>query len=212
MNIHKKNLAVFVSGSGSNFAAVQDKIESGSIHADIKIVISNNSDAYALERAKQYGIDSCVINQKLYPDNEELTQQINQKLDKYNIDYIILAGYLKKIPKEIVKNYQYKIINIHPALLPKFGGKGMYGIHVHEAVLQAGEKTTGVTVHFIDEQYDNGPNIIQKEVDVREDDTPEQLQKRVLDKEHELLPKVVQLLCNNKITIKDNQVHIEGEQ
>jgi len=207
--INKKNLAVFVSGSGTNFQAIQEHIVAGHINGKIVLLITNNPEAKAMEKAKNYCIDSLVIQQKDFKSSKAYSQEILNKLKQYNIDYIILAGYLKKIPAEIIKEYKNRIINIHPALLPKFGGKGMYGIHVHEAVLQAGEKETGPTVHFVDEVYDNGTIIMQYKVPVYPTDSPEVLQKRVLKQEHIILPHVVKLLCNDRIKVEDNKVIIK---
>ena len=209
MNSNKKNLAVFISGSGTNFDAVQKAILNNRINCEIKILFSSNPNALALEKAANYKIDSCIIQRKNFEDYEKYTDHILDKLKKYNIDFIILAGYLKMIPAKIIKSYSNKIINIHPALLPKFGGKGMHGIHVHEAVLEAGEKETGPTVHFVDEIYDNGLIIMQYKVTVEESDTPYILQQRVLEQEHKILPDVVQLLCNDKIKIENNKVLIQ---
>lgn len=209
MNTNKKNLAVFVSGSGTNFIAIQEFILDNNVNGKIVLLISSKPDALALSKAERYSIDYCVIQQKSFNNFEDYANEMHNKLKQYNVDYIILAGFLKKIPLKIIQVYKYHIINIHPALLPKFGGKGMYGIHVHEAVLKAGETETGPTVHFVDEIYDNGAIIMQKKVPIKPDDTPEVLQKRVLEYEHKILPRVVQLICDDKIKINNNKVIIE---
>ncbi len=209
MNANKKKLAVFVSGTGTNFETVQEFILNNNVNGKIILLISSRQDALALKKAEKYGIDSCVIQQEDYDNIESYTNEMLNKLEQYNIDYIILAGFLKKIPSEVIKTYKWRIINIHPALLPKFGGKGMYGIRVHEAVLKTGEKETGVTIHFVDEIYDNGAIIMQQRVPVQPADTPEVLQKRVLAQEHKILPRVVQFLCDDKIKVQDNRVIIE---
>lgn len=209
MNKHKKNFAVFISGSGTNFEAVQKNINQKKFNASIKLLISSNPNALALKKAEKYNIDSFIIQQKNYTIYNDYVNEILKTLKRYNIDYIILAGFLKKIPEKIIKHYKMKIINVHPALLPKFGGKGMYGIHVHEAVINAKEKETGATVHFVDEKYDHGPIIMQKKFKVLDTDTPLILQKRVLKGEHQILPYAVKLLCEEKIKIKNNKVIID---
>jgi len=196
-----KRLAVFVSGSGTNFEAIQKSILKGKINGKIVLVISSNPNAGAIEKSKKFGIDCYVVREKDFTDYTKYVKRLSELLKEYNIDYILLAGYLKKIPSEIVQEYRWRILNIHPALLPKFGGKGMYGLNVHRAVLEAGEKVTGVTIHFVDEEYDHGPIIIQKKVKVKKNDTPESLQKRVLKIEHKLYPYVVSRLCKGKIKL-----------
>ncbi len=209
MNINKKNLAVFVSGSGTNFEAVQEFILNNNVNGKIALLISSKLNTLALQKAEKYNIDSCVFQEKAFRNFDDYANEMYSKLKQYNIDYIILAGFLKKIPLKIIQAYKYHIINIHPALLPKFGGKGMYGIHVHEAVLKAGETETGPTVHFVDEIYDNGAIIMQEKAPVKPGDTPEILQKRVLEYEHKILPRVVQLLCDDKIKIENNEAIIK---
>ncbi len=201
MKLEPKKLAVFVSGSGTNFEAIQRNILKGRINGKIVLVIASNSHAGAIEKAKNFGIDCYVIREKDFNLYEKYVKKILELLEQYQVEYILLAGYLKKVPDEIVKRYRWKILNIHPALLPKFGGKGMYGINVHKAVIEAGEKVTGVTIHFVDEEYDRGPIIVQKKVKVKKDDTPESLQKRVLKVEHKLYPYIVSRLCKGKIKI-----------
>lgn len=186
-------LAVFASGGGTNLQALIDACRSKAIDAEIKAVISNNSKAFALERARKAGIDTFHISRKKYPDENEYVQTIKDVLSRHNIDLIVLAGYMKLLPVMIVRNYYGRIINIHPALLPKFGGKGMYGLNVHKAVIQAGEKHSGATVHMVDERYDHGPILIQRRVPVLADDSPESLAARVLEIEHKILPMAVSL-------------------
>ena len=198
-----KRLAVFVSGSGSNFEAIQKEIMKGKIPGKIVLLVSSNPNAYAIERAKKYKIDYAIINEKDFKNYNDYVLKLEKVLEDYKIDYILLAGYLKKVPAEIVKKYKFRILNIHPALLPKYGGKGMFGINVHKAVLEAGEKFTGVTIHFVDEEYDRGPIIIQKKVKVKKNDTPETLQKRVLKVEHKIYPYIVKKLCKGKLRIPD---------
>jgi len=186
-------LAVFVSGGGTNLQALIDACRSGSIDAEIKAVISNNSKAYGLQRAKNAGIDTFHISKVIYPDSDKLAAAILDVLEQFDIDLIVLAGYMKLLPSVIVNKYHGRIINIHPALLPKYGGKGMHGINVHKAVIESGDKYSGATVHLVDEQYDKGAILIQRHVPVKDDDTPESLAARVLKVEHEILPEAVSL-------------------
>lgn len=186
-------LAVFASGGGTNLQALIDACRLKAVDAVIMAVISNNSKAFALERAKKAGINTFHISRKKYPDENEYIQTIVNVLTKHNIDLIVLAGYMKLLPGVVVKKYYGRIINIHPALLPRFGGKGMYGLNVHKAVLQAGEKYSGASVHIVDEKYDHGPILIQRRVPVLLNDTPETLAARVLEVEHKILPMAVSL-------------------
>jgi phosphoribosylglycinamide formyltransferase-1 len=186
-------LAVFASGGGTNLQALIDACRSKVIDAEIVAVVSNNSRAFALERARRAGIDTFHISRRKYPDESEYIQTIKDVLSKHDIDLIVLAGYMKLLPVIIVRIYYGRIINIHPALLPKFGGKGMYGLNVHKAVIQAGEKHSGATVHMVDERYDHGPILIQRRVPVLADDSPESLAARVLEIEHKILPMAVSL-------------------
>ena len=186
-------IAVFASGGGSNLQAIIDAIKSGAIHGKIAAVISNNSHAFALQRAEMEHIANYHISAKKYPNSDDLRSELESILDGHSINLIVLAGYMKLLPVEIVRRYKGRIINIHPALLPKFGGKGMYGINVHKAVIEAGERFSGATVHFVDEVYDNGAVIIQRRIPVDPDDTPETLAARVLEVEHTILPLAVRL-------------------
>jgi phosphoribosylglycinamide formyltransferase-1 len=186
-------LAVFVSGGGTNLQSLIDACHDGTLKAEIKAVISNNSGAFGLERARKAGIETFHISKVKYPDDNLYLKAINEVLDSHKIDLIVLAGYMKMLPSDIVKKYHGRIINIHPALLPKFGGKGMYGANVHKAVIEAGEKFSGATVHIVDEHYDHGPILIQRRVPVLKDDTPETLAARVLEIEHRILPLAVAL-------------------
>jgi len=191
------NIAVLISGGGTNLQSLIDNIDAGNINGEIKIVISNKEDAYGLVRAKKAGIEALYINPSGLSD-EEYNRKIIEELEKRDIELVVLAGYLKILSKEFIQKYNGKIINIHPSLLPKFGGKGYYGERVHKAVLESGEKVTGATVHFVDEGTDTGPIILQETVEVKEDDTVESLQKRVLELEHRLLPEAVRMLCLRK--------------
>ena len=186
-------IAVFISGGGTNLQAVIDACKAGSLKAEVAAVISNNSKAYGLERARSAGIDAYHISAKVYPDKEAYLDAMLQIMKNHEIDLIVLAGYMKLLPSKLVKQYYGRIINIHPALLPKYGGKGMYGLNVHQAVIKSGDKYSGATVHLVDERYDTGPILIQRRVPVLPDDTPETLAARVLEIEHQILPLAVAL-------------------
>lgn len=205
------NIAVFVSGGGTNLQAIIDNIEDGSISkARIALVISNKADAYALERAKKHNIKTKVILKKDFNDRIDYINAQLDILEEHKIDLIVLAGYLSIVPELIIKKYSNKIINVHPSLIPAFSGKGYYGLKVHEEVLKRGCKLTGATVHFVDEGTDTGLIIMQKAVGVEVEDTAESLQKRVMEKaEWIILPKTIDLISNNMIVTIDNKVHIK---
>lgn len=189
-----KNLVVFASGTGSNFQAIIDSIKEGTLDAGIAGLITDRPDIGAIERAKSESIPVYTIK---YDTQSSYSEQLVYKLDEWKPDLIILAGYLKKIPVAITEKYPNQIINIHPSLLPKYGGKGFYGLNVHKAVLEASEKESGCTVHFVNEFYDQGDIIEQKKVPVSPDDTPESLARKVLKEEHKLLPKVIAEILNS---------------
>jgi phosphoribosylglycinamide formyltransferase-1 len=190
-------LAVFVSGRGSNLKAILDKIESGELkNAEIELVISNNSDAGSLVLAEQHRITALHLSARQYPSQEAYEQALLELLRQHGIELILLAGYMKLLPANVVAAYHNRILNIHPALLPRFGGKGMYGINVHKAVLAAGEKESGATVHYVNEVYDEGQILAQQKVPVYSDDTPETLAARVLRAEHDLYWRVVDIVIN----------------
>ena len=193
------NIGVLISGGGTNLQSLIDNIEEGNINGEIKIVISNRKEAFGLIRAKNAGIEALYINPLDFPTEKEYNKKIIEELEKRNIELVVLAGYLKILSKEFTQKYEKRIINIHPSLLPNFGGKGYYGDRVHKAVLDSGVKTTGATVHFVDEGTDTGEIILQETVEVREDDTVESLKARVLEVEHRLLPEAVRLLCLRKL-------------
>ena len=203
-------VAVLVSGGGTNLQAIIDGIENGSItNAKIDVVISNNKNAYALTRAKENGIDAKCISPKDYESREVFNQELLKAVDAYEPDLIVLAGYLVVIPPEMIKKYKNRIINIHPSLIPSFCGTGYYGLKVHEAALERGVKVVGATVHFVDEGTDTGPIILQKAVEVHNGDTPEVLQRRVMEQaEWKILPRAVSLFCEDKIIVKDNKTEI----
>ncbi len=206
--MRKLNLVALASGGGTNLQAIIDNIEKGILNAEIKAVISNNSKSGALERARKHNIPAIHLSHKQFATPEEFDQRLLSVLKENETDLVILAGYMKMLSPTIVRAYKNKILNIHPALLPSFGGTGMYGIHVHEAVIDSGVKVTGVTVHLVDEIYDHGAIIVQKCVPVQSDDTPETLQQRVLPHEHELYSKAIQLFAEEKVEVKDNKAFI----
>ncbi len=189
---------VLVSGGGTNLQAIMDAMDAGKItNATLEVVISNKKDAYALERAKNKGIEAVAVSPKDYETRDEFNKALLETIDSYNLDLIVLAGFLVVLPAELVKKYENKIINIHPSLIPSFCGDGFYGLKVHEKALERGVKITGATVHFVDEGTDTGPIIKQKAVAVREDDTPETLQRRVMEEaEWQILPEVINELAN----------------
>lgn len=203
-------LAVLVSGGGTNLQALIDASEQGSIkNAQLAVVISNKKDAYALERAARHGIKSLCISPKDFKNREAFHQALVDALDAERIDLVVLAGYLVILPKILIQKYRDRIINIHPSLIPSFCGAGYYGLKVHEGVLARGVKVTGATVHFVDEGTDTGPILLQKAVEVKPDDTPEILQRRVMEEaEWKLLPQAVDLIANGKVTITDGKVSI----
>lgn len=205
-----QKIAVCVSGGGTNLQAIIDSIADGTVkNTEIAVVISNKADAFALERAKKAGIFSICINPKEYKDKEQFAAAMIDTLKEYNIDLVVFAGYLVVVPAKIIKEYRNRIINIHPSLIPAHCGMGYYGLKVHESVLMAGNKVTGATVHFVDEEADHGPIILQKAVKVHEGDTPEILQKRVMEQaEWKILPEAINLIGEGKVYIKDNIVHI----
>ena len=195
------NVVVLVSGGGTNLQAIIDAVENGTItNTKIAGVISNNKNAYALERAKKHGIANCCISPKDYANRATFNQKFLEKMDELNPDLIVLAGFLVVIPPEMIAKYRNRIINIHPSLIPSFCGTGYYGLKVHEAALARGVKVVGATVHFVDEGTDTGPIILQKAVEVEEGDTPEVLQRRVMEQaEWKILPKAIDLIANGKV-------------
>lgn len=206
-------LAVCVSGGGTNLQAIIDAIDSGRItNAQIEVVISNNANAYALERADRNGIKNICISPKNFDTREAFNDAFLKELDSYNVDLVVLAGFLVVIPPEMIKKYRNRIINIHPSLIPSFCGTGYYGLKVHEGVLSRGVKVTGATCHFVDEGTDTGPIILQKAVEVEQDDTPEVLQRRVMEQaEWIIMPKAIDLIANGKITVEDGKVIIDED-
>ena len=194
-------VGVLVSGGGTNLQAILNAIDAGAIrNAKVEVVISNNAGAYALERAKKHGIPAECLSPKDIASRNEFNEALVAKIDSYDLDLIVLAGYLVKIPEIMIEKYRNKIINIHPSLIPSFCGVGFYGLKVHEAALQRGVKITGATVHFVDEGMDSGPIILQKAVEVKKGDTPEILQRRVMEEaEWKILPKAIDMIANGEI-------------
>lgn len=204
-----KRIAVFASGGGTNLQALIDAIGKGEIkNGKIEVVFSNKSDAFALERAKKTGIPVYHLNPKEFRDREAYDKELADKMNSLRIDLVCLAGYMKILTPAFVNGFKGKIMNIHPALLPSYGGEGMYGLHVHEAVLAHGEKITGCTVHFVDCGTDTGPIILQKKVDVGNAATPEELQKKVLDYEYVAYKEAVNLFCDDKLVVEDGKVKV----
>jgi len=192
-----KNIVVFASGNGSNFIAIYNELLKNAINGRIVLLISNNSNCGAIRFAENNSISTKIINDYRYA--EKINEEYELTLKKHKTDLILLAGFMKKIPKNIVAIYNNKIMNIHPALLPAYGGKGFYGINVHEAVIRSGDKFSGATVHFVNEEYDKGEIIIQEKVRINLDDDAHSLSIKVLEVEHNIYPKAVQLFCENKI-------------
>ena len=205
-----QRIAVCVSGGGTNLQAIMDAVADGSIKdTEISLVVSNKETAYALERARNAGIPSDYVSAKEYGRRGVFGQAMVEIFQEYRIDLVVLAGYLVIIPKILVQNYRNRIINIHPSLIPAHCGMGYYGLKVHESVLAAGNKVTGATVHFVDEEADHGPILLQKAVDVIEGDSPEILQKRVMElAEWKILPHAIDLIGRGKVEIIDGIAHI----
>lgn len=198
-------IAVLVSGSGTNLQAIIDRIEDGTVkNAAIQIVISNNPKAYALERARQHDIKAVCISPKQFESRDAFNHALLDEIDRANVDLIVLAGFMVVVPAMIIEKYRNKIINIHPSLIPSFCGQGYYGLHVHEAALKKGVKVSGATVHFVDEGTDTGPIIMQKAVPVYADDTPEVLQRRIMEQaEWQILPAAINAIANGRIKVCD---------
>ena len=203
-------IAVLVSGGGTNLQAIIDAVSNGTItNTEIKVVISNNKNAYALERAKNHGIEALCISPKDYEDRAQFNEAFLAKLDSYDVDLVVLAGFLVVIPPAMIERYRNRIVNIHPSLIPSFCGTGFYGLKVHEGVLARGVKVTGATVHFVDEGTDTGPIILQKAVEVKQGDTPEVLQRRVMEEaEWVILPQAIDLIANGKVSVADGKAVI----
>ena len=194
-------LGCLASGGGTNLQAIIDAAASGELHADVAVVISNNSTSGALRRARNAGIPGFHLSEATHPEDAALDRAILGTLQDHGVDVVVLAGYMKMLGPAVLSRYEGRVLNVHPALLPKFGGKGMYGMRVHEAVLAAGESITGATVHVVGAEYDNGPVVAQSEVAVLPDDTAESLSARVLEREHELLVETLQKVASGEIDL-----------
>lgn len=207
----KMRIVVLVSGGGTNLQAIMDAIETGMItNTEIAAVISNNPNAYALERARRAGIDAVSVSPKQFETRAEFNDALLEKVQTYTPDLVVLAGCLVVIPEKMVKAFENRIINIHPALIPSFCGTGYYGLRVHEGALERGVRVTGATVHFVDAGTDTGPIILQKAVYTQEGDTPEVLQRRVMEEaEWKILPEAISLIANGRVSVENSRVQID---
>ena len=205
-----KNIAVFVSGGGTNLQAVIDGINSGKIkNGRVALVLSSKDDAFAIERANRSNIPVEIVKRKDYPDGKEFSAKILEKIEAYDIDLVVAAGFKSVLSADFVKLYENKIINTHPTLIPAFCGDGWYGLRVHEKVLERGVKLSGSTVHFCNDITDGGPIILQKAVEVKDDDTPESLQARImLECEQVILVEAIDLFCNDRLEVRENKVYV----
>ena len=208
-----KKIAVLVSGGGTNLQALIDAEKRGELGAGkISLVLASKPGVYALERAAQNGIDSVVLPRKDYADIAAYSKALADTLTAANVDLVVLAGFMTIFDEQVYKAFPNRIINVHPALIPSFCGKGFYGLYVHEAALAKGVKVSGATVHIVNPECDAGPIILQKAVEVKEGDTPEILQRRIMEEaEWKILPEAVRLFCEDRITVEDNKVHIKGD-
>ena len=208
-----KKIAVLVSGGGTNLQALIDAQARGELGCGrITLVIASKPDVYALERAKNHGIASLVIARKDYESIATYSKALTDALVAAEVDLVVLAGFLTIIDEQVYNAFPNRILNVHPALIPSFCGKGFYGLHVHEAALEKGVKVSGATVHIVTPECDAGPIVLQKAVEVKDDDTPESLQKRIMEEaEWKILPTAVRLFCEDRITVKDNRVYLKGE-
>lgn len=202
-------IGILVSGSGSNLQSIINSAESGFINGKIQVVISNKENAYGLQRARNHNIDAVFINEKNYSNIEEYNEAIIKELKSHGVELVVLAGYIKILTNKFIETYSNRIINIHPSLIPSFCGKGYYGLKVHEAAINYGVKLSGATVHFVNEEADNGPIIFQESVSVHYDDTAVTLQERILEVEHKLLPLALKYYCENKIEVVGRKVKIK---
>ena len=206
----KKKIVIFASGTGSNFVSIYNHIEKGEINGVITLLISNNQNCRAVDFAKKNNICTAIVDKDVINNNIEYQDFLLSKILSVNADLIVLAGYLKIIPKEVILRYDNKILNVHPSLLPKFGGKGCYGMKVHQAVIESEESFTGATVHFVNDKYDEGPIVLQKKIEIFNDDAIS-ISKKVLKIEHEILPYTVKAFCDNRISWKNNKPLIIGK-
>ncbi len=211
MDKNIKNIVVLVSGGGTNLQALIDAQSRGEIKGGrISCVISSKADAYALERARKAGIKARVLARKDFGDIRDYSKAMRDTLIEEQADFVVYAGFMTILDEQVCKAFPYRMVNVHPALIPSFCGKGFYGLHVHEAALAKGVKVSGATVHFVTEECDGGPIILQGTVEVANDDTPETLQRRIMENvEWKLLPKAVSLLCEGRITVKDGRAFVD---
>lgn len=207
----KVKIGVLISGSGTNLQALIDNIEKGLINGEISIVISDKKDAFGIQRAKKHGINAVEIDKKNFADKNIFMKAIMDELEKHHVELVVLAGFLSILSEDFIEKFRNRIINIHPSLIPAFCGKGYYGQRVHKAALDYGVKVSGATVHFVDEEADTGPIILQEAVKVEDDDTPESLAARILKVEHKLLPQAVKLYCEGRLTIEGRKVIIRTQ-
>ncbi len=203
-------IAVLASGEGTNLQAIIDAIKEGKLKAEIRAVISNNTGSGALRRARKEGLFGLHLSHRQFASPEEFEGKLLQVLQEREVKLVCLAGYMKILSPKVIGAYRNRILNIHPALLPSFGGKGMYGQRVHQAVIEYGVKLTGVTVHIVDEQYDHGPIVLQRAVPVLENDDAESLSQRVLEVEHKLYPEAIELFAQGRIKVEGRRVRIGG--
>ena len=213
MSARKIRVAVLVSGGGTNLQALIDTATAGKMpHAELALVVSNKEGAYALERAANAGIEGRVLARKDYDSIAAYSKALADAMTQAGIDLVVLAGFLTIIDEQVYNAFPNRIINVHPALIPSFCGKGFYGLYVHEAALAKGVKVSGATVHIVTPECDAGPIILQKAVEVKEGGTPEILQRRIMEEaEWKILPEAVRLFCEDRITVEDNKVHIKGD-
>lgn len=203
-------IAVLISGGGSNLQALINEIKVGGIPAEIALIISSKDKAYGLIRGKEAGIKSIAIDKKAFKDTKEVAAELILQLKEAEIDLVVLAGYLEVVPEELVQEYRHRIINIHPSLIPSFAGRGYYGERVHRAVYDSGVKLSGATVHFVNEEVDGGPIILQEAIKLDFNDTPKTIQEKVLEVEHRLLPMAVKLFAEGRLRVVNNRVEILG--
>ncbi|MBQ9806538.1 MAG: phosphoribosylglycinamide formyltransferase [Clostridia bacterium] len=213
MKDQQTKIAVLVSGGGTNLQALIDAQGRGELgNGKITLVVASKPGVYALERAKNHGIESCVLARREYDSIAAYTKALADTLEDAGIDLVVLAGFLTIIDEQMYESFPNRILNVHPALIPSFCGKGFYGLHVHEAALEKGVRVSGATVHIVTPECDAGPIVLQKAVEVKQDDTPEILQKRIMEEaEWKILPAAVKLFCDGRIEVKNNKVYIKGE-
>lgn len=212
MTRSRLSVVVFASGTGSNFQAILDAVEGGDLDVDVVGCLSDRSSAGALERAERGDIPTVVLHPRGFDDHDAYTDALLKTLEDYAANFIALAGYLKRIPTEVVERFRNRILNIHPALLPAFGGKGMYGRKVHEAVVDYGVHWTGATVHLVEQEYDTGPIVLQEPVPVYPDDTPDDVAARVLEVEHRIYPEALRLFAQDRVEVDGRRVRIKQPQ